>query len=171
MRTALTRSLLVVLLALTAAATLPAQNASSQKFEGILNDYSDAANAAGAWHMAGEWSVHIKGNSGKADFVASIAMVRVPSGASPHTHHVTLSNAGVTELANGTGYRIEGQPTITVSGNLAPFTGSPTTIDIIGGTAVLPSNIRVAFQGGAAGHFGADPVEGVVELHPSPIAR
>jgi hypothetical protein len=164
MRIALSRTLLVVLLALTAAVTLPAQNASSQKFEGILNDYSDAANAAGAWHMAGEWSVHIKGNSGKADFVASIAMVRVPSGASPHTHHITLSNAAVSELANGTGYLIEGQPRITTSGNLAGFTGSPTSIELVGGTAVLPSNIRITFQGGAAGHFGADPVEGVVEL-------
>jgi hypothetical protein len=155
---------LVLTLALAIAGTTLAQAPASEKFEGIVNDYY--TDGGGTWHIAGVWSAEIKGKSGKSDFVASIAMVRT-TGASPHTHHVGLFDATVLPAAGGSGYVIEGAATITGNGTLAGFSGSTVKVELTGGTAVLPSNLKITFQGGAAGHFGADPVDGVVTaVHP-----
>lgn len=143
------------------AAPMTVTAAGAQKFQGTLNDYTDTGNAVGAWHINGSWSVSIKGNSGKADVIASIAMIRNGSGASPHTHHIVLEDADVTPLTNG--YSIRGAGTITTNG-AAAFEGSFVTVTLTGSTDVLPSNVTFTFEGAAVGHFGAAPIDGVVTI-------
>jgi hypothetical protein len=78
-----------------------------------------------------------------------------------HTHHITLVDGIVTPLANG--FRVNGTASITGNGNPAPFgLSSPLQADITGGSAVAFSNIKVTFGTPAAGHFGAQAVNGVV---------
>lgn len=148
---------LIVVLALSAQGL--AQPA-TPKAEGVIDDYSAAA--GGPWHVAGEWSLSVKGDSGKVDFVAALIMMRSDSETrSPHTHHIYLTDAIATPLANG--YRISGpSATITSNGALAPFSGTPLEVEISGGSAVPFANVKVAFSGAAADHFGADPIDGVV---------
>jgi len=138
-----------------------AQSSSPTKLEGVINDFTDIGNAAGAWHITGDWSAHRQGNSGKVDFVASLTMVRV-SGGSPHTHHVGLFGADVS--VTPTGYLITGQPALTTNGNVA-FGGSQVSIEISGGSAVPSSNVKITFTGPAAGHFGELPLDGVVTIN------
>jgi hypothetical protein len=107
----------------------------------------------------------LKGSSGKADFVASLTMVRTPNGGAPHTHHVALLDGTVTLLPNGTGYTITGSAAITGNGAPAGFTGSPITVHITGDPATVPAaNMTLTFGGGGAGHFDAAPLNGVVTL-------
>lgn len=160
-RSPLVRLALAAMLALATVVSVPVRAAGNDKYEGTFNDYTDAASAVGAWHMTGKWSVHIKGSSGKADFTASIAMIRPGSGASPHTHHVLLENGTVTQTA--TGWTIQGQPTITSNG-LAAFAGSTVTVELTGEATVLPSNVKITFAGPAATHFTSAPIDGVVAV-------
>jgi hypothetical protein len=143
-------------------------------FSGTLNDYSPGNVApTGPWQVNGDWVLTVKGDSGKADFSASLTMVRSdawvlahgdlndPSGRTPHTHTIKLVDGAVTILANG--FRVSGSAAVTGSGNPAPFgLLSPVQIDITGGTAVSFSNIKVTFSTPAAGHFGTQPLDGVV---------
>jgi hypothetical protein len=154
------RAVLLVTLVLGFAGPAAAQ--SSTKIEGILNDYSDVTNTgAGSWHIAGEWSLVLKGNSGRGDFIASLTMARTPSGGSQHTHHVQLLDGTVTTITNG--YTISGAAAITGSGAPAGFTGSPITVTITGDPAAVPvANMTLTFGGGAASHFDAAPLNGVV---------
>ena len=160
-RSLVVRLALAAVLAVVTVFSVPARAAGTDKFEGTINDYTDAASAVGAWHLTGKWSVHLKGTSGKADFTASIAMIRPGSGLSPHTHHVLLENATVTQLA--TGWSLQGQPTITSNG-AAAFAGSTVTVELTGEAAVLPSNVRFTFSGPATTHFTASPIDGVVAV-------
>jgi len=159
----------LALIGLTAGVTGAAQGPVPPHLTGFINDYS--AGGGGPWHVAAEWELHIKGGSGKADFSAAVAMVRSDlwvvlnsadpadtEGRSPHTHHISVADGAVTALANGV--RISGTATVTGSGN--PAFVSPVEIDIIGGSAVAFSNIKVTFGGAAAGHFGTLPLDGVV---------
>ena len=139
-----------------------AQSSSPFKIEGTLNDYTDAANAAGPWHITAEWSAELRGRSGRVDFMASLTMVRSASGAASHTHHIALINATVTPLANG--YRISGDAVITSNGAVAAFSGSPLDVEITGGSALPLSNVRLTFGGAAVAHYGDQPIEGVVSL-------
>ena len=139
-----------------------AQSSSPFKIEGTLNDYTDAANAAGPWHITAEWSAELRGRSGHVDFIASLTMVRSASGAASHTHHVALEDATVTPIANG--YRISGDARIASNGTVAAFSGSHLDVDITGGSAVGLSNIKLTFSGAAVSHFGDQPIEGVVSL-------
>jgi hypothetical protein len=77
-----------------------------------------------------------------------------------HTHHLGLNDGQVTQIAGG--YRITGTAILTSNGNLAGFSGSQITVEVVGGNAVPLSNVRVTFSGGATGHFGTDPLDGVV---------
>ena len=113
-RSTVMRLALALALAVVTTVSVPVRATGADKFEGTINEYTDPASAIGSWQLTGKWSVHIKGTSGKADFTASIAMVRPGSGASPHTHHVLLQDATVTTTANG--WNIEGEPTITSNG-------------------------------------------------------
>jgi hypothetical protein len=161
--TILIRAAMVVTIALAIGAPAAAQSAAPTKLEGVINDYTDVASASGAWHITGDWSAHLKGQSGKVDFVASLTMIRSTSGGSPHTHHVALTDGQVTAIPNG--YRISGQAAITSNGALAGFTGSHIDIELTGSTALTFSNVKITFGGaGAIGHFGDLPLDGVVTI-------
>jgi hypothetical protein len=147
-----------------------AQTPKQVKFSGLFNDYTPAS-VGGPWQVCGYWSLKMKGESGKADFSAALTMVRSdlgvadlnsPAARNAHTHHITLVNGTVTPLANG--FRVSGPATITGNGNYPPPFGpsSSLQIDIIGGNSVAFSNIKLTFEGDAAGHFGPQPVNGVV---------
>ena len=160
------RSVLPILSAigfvLVLAAQALAQSSSPFKVEGTLNDYTDAANTAGPWHITAEWSAELRGRSGRVDFIASLTMVRSATGAWSHTHHVALMNATVTPIPNG--HRISGDAVITSNGAVGGFSGSHVDVDITGGSALALSNSRLTFSDAAIGHFGDQPIEGVVSL-------
>jgi hypothetical protein len=137
-----------------------AQTSAPTKFSGGVDDYTALLDPAGPWHISGEWSLTLKGESGKGDFSVALSMVRSQNPApAAHTHHVTLIDGDVTPLANG--FRISGSAVITSNGNLAGFSGSPVDIQVTGGNTVAYSNVTVTFGGAAAAHFD-QPVHGVV---------
>jgi hypothetical protein len=51
---------------------------------------------------------------------------------------------------------------LTSNGSLAAFSGSLVDIEITGSRAVPFANVAVTFGGAAAGHFGPQPIKGVV---------
>ena len=149
-----------------------AQTPKHVKFSGLINDYTPAS-VGGPWEVRGEWSLKVQGEAGKADFSAVLTMVRSdywvlahgnpddPTGRVPHTHHVSLVDGEVTPIPNG--FRVSGPATITGNGSPAPFGPSSTLqIDITGGSSIAFSNIKLTFGGDAAGHFGVQPLDGVV---------
>ena len=160
-RSLLVRLALATVIAVVTLVSVPVRAAGADKFEGTINDYTDPASAVGAWQLTGKWSVHLKGTSGKADFTASIAMIRPGSGAAPHTHHVLLENGTVTQTA--TGWTIEGEPTVTSNG-AAAFAGSTVKVELTGDAAVLPSNVKLTFFGPAVAHFTGSAIDGVVAV-------
>lgn len=153
-----------------------AQTPVQVNFSGLMNDYTPASvGPVGPWEVRGEWSLKVKGDAGKADFSAVLTMVRSdywvltnaadvndPSARVPHTHHITVVDGAVTPIANG--FRVSGTATVTASGNPPPFgLSSPLQIDITGGSVVAFSNIKLTFGSPAAGHFGSQPLDGVVK--------
>jgi hypothetical protein len=155
------RALLVVTLTLAAAGIAAAQSSAQTKVSGLIHDY--ATSAGTDWQIVGDWSATLKGASGKVDVLMSLSMER-PNPASPgaHTHHVAIVDGTVTAIANG--YRITGAASITSNGATAPFSGSEVTVDVTGGAALALAKVSVTFGGTAAGHFGDQPIEGVVSL-------
>jgi hypothetical protein len=162
--TLLRHAVLVSAVILALAGNVQAQSSAPTKLSGVINDYTDAASPSGPWHLVGEWSVRVKGSSGKADFAVSLTMVRSASGSSPHTHHIGLSDAEVSELPNG--FRLTGPAVITSNGATAGFTGSDVVIDIVGNTALPFANVKILFGGAAVAHFGDQPLDGVVTVKP-----
>lgn len=155
-----------------------AQNSRDVHLSGLINDYTPkTVNPTGTWEVRGEWSMAVRGNSGKADFSATLTMVRSdywvitlgdpddPQSRTPHTHHVSLSNGDVTTTDHG--FRVTGMATITASGNPAGFSPSMLTIDVTGGSSVPYSNIQLTFDTPASGHFGTQPLDGVVRRSPN----
>ena len=145
------------------------------KLSGVLNDYTPSnVSPTGPWEVRGDWTLVLKPALSQANFEASLTMVRSdywvtqnsstiddPSQRVPHTHHVTLIGGTVTSITNG--FEVSGVATVTASGNPPPFGSSiPIVIDVTGGTNVKYSNIKLTFQSPADGHFGTEPLEGVV---------
>jgi hypothetical protein len=152
-----------------------AQTPKQMSFSGSINDFTPASvSPAGPWVVNGNWSLTVRGDSGKASFSAALTMLRSdywvwsaaadpddPSARTPHTHHIRMVDGVVTPIMNG--FRVTGIATVTGSGNPAPFgLSSPLQIDITGGSSVVFSNIRVTFGSPASGHFGSQPLDGVV---------
>jgi hypothetical protein len=151
-------------------------------FKGIINDYTPATDAkgkpTGPWEVRGDWILTLKGNSGKGDFSAALTMENsdywvltnpnppadpnTPSTRTPHTHHITMQDALVSQIDGG--FELTGPATVTANGGPAPFASTPTTltIAITGGPDVEFSNVTLTFAGGAAGHFGKQAIHGVV---------
>ncbi len=175
----------VISLALAAAVATSAHvfaqgNANKVRFQdvsGTFNDYVwvEAGAGAGAWHVTGEWTARVKGQSGKGDFTGSLLGVRSdlwvletsgdpanPTVRSAHTHHVGLVGAEVTVIPNG--IRLEGTAVITANGSEAPYSNSTVRVDITGGSLLGYSNIRLTFFGEAIEHFGSQPYDGLVVL-------
>jgi hypothetical protein len=138
-----------------------AQSQPDLRYGGVVNDYTTNFDGGGAWHIMGEWTTSVKGESGKGAFSIGFTMARAAvEPRSFHSHHVTLKDGDVTVLSNG--YRISGTAAMAGNGNLAGFTGSPVTVEITGGNAVPFSNLAITFAGAAANHFGTGTIKGVV---------
>ena len=171
-----------------------AQSPMPEHLRGIINDYTAATGVSGPWEMHGTWSLKIDGGSGKADFSAVMTMehpesciamnpgtpskpsVNNPATRSPHTHHITMTDATVSYDTSvcpadspSTTVRLVviGQPSITDNGTAAPFEAKgPSTLQVCvtGGTEVEFSNVTMAFTSTspAAVHFGSQAIHGVV---------
>jgi hypothetical protein len=171
-----------------------AQAPSPKHFRGVINDYTPATGVAGPWEMYAAWSLMLKGDSGKADFSAVMTMehsdywvlanpttpatpptVDNPAARSPHTHHITMTDAAVSfdtsvcpansPATTSAGFVVTGQVSITGNGNPAPFEAKgPSTLQvcITGGAEVPFSNVSLVLTGPATGHFGTHAINGVV---------
>lgn len=158
----------------------------SVHLSGLINDYTPVSGVSGPWEMRGEWSLNLRGDSGKATFSASLNMTHSDywvvlnpeaaddnsalTGRHPHTHVITVSDATITTLAGG-GFEVSGPVFVTADGSAAPFmskcsdaTPCKLTIDVIGG-AVLPlSNITLTFTGPPTTHFGMQAIHGLIRM-------
>jgi len=133
------------------------------KLDGLINAYTADLDGQGPWHVMGPWSLEARGARRKAEFSASLSMVRAdnPTGQA-HTHHVQLTDGKVTPISGG--FSVTGAAAITGNGNPAGFSGSMIVVEVTGGSAVRYANVRLTFQDGAVGHFGDQPLAGVVLL-------
>jgi hypothetical protein len=146
-------------------------------FRGLINDHTIAT--AGSWEVHGVWTLDLKGRAGKADFLAELTMERADywfltnpnppadpnslTARNAHTHHIGMTDALVTALANG--FRVSGAATLTGNGATPPFgTSSTVQLDVTGGDLVTYSNIAMTFGGDAVTHFGPNPLAGVVSV-------
>lgn len=143
-----------------------AQTPGQIRVEGAVHDFTGPMtppDPLGPWQIDGEWTMTYSIAAGTVDFVASLNMIRSDNTTrAAHTHHVRMSGAQVTPIANG--YRISGTASLTSNGALAGFSGSPVEIDLTGGNAVAFATVKVRFGGAAAAHFGDAPLGGVVTL-------
>lgn len=148
---------------------------SPTKLEGVINDYSPrSTNPMGPYLVSGSWSLQFQ-PSGKAEFAASLTMVRSDlsftgvgaldpesqAARNFHTHHVHVSEGEVAIV--GSAIVITGTAIVTSNGNEV-FPGSTVQIEISGGTAVAPSNMKLTFGPPVSGHFTTQPYEGVVTI-------
>jgi hypothetical protein len=167
----------VVSLVLGLTGLVVATNASSdtpgpRKLAGVINDFSPRSTVpTGPYVVNGTWSLQLH-PTGKADFTASLTMVRsdlwiIESGGDPesqadrnfNTHHVLVTNGQISTV--GATLVMDGTAIVTSNGNQV-FPGSTVHIEISGGTAVAPSNIKLTFGAPASNHFTSQPYEGVV---------
>jgi len=187
---------IITAVALAVGTGAQAQAPSPTRFSGIINDYTAGAGVGGPWEMHGSWSLKLKGESGNADFSAIMTMehpdswiaenpgtppnppnVDNPGSRSPHTHHITMTDAlvsydpSVCPADNPTTtvrFVVTGPADITGNGTAAPFQvkGGLSTLQICitGGTEVTFSNVTLTFasKAPATGHFGSLPIHGVV---------
>jgi hypothetical protein len=157
-------------------------------FDGLLHDYSPSGVPSGPYEMRGEWSLTVD-RSGTSTFTADIAMETSdygisdstqvdpanPATRSPHTHHVVIANATISydtsvcpannPATTATGVVVTGPATTTANGGPAPFDAkgaSTLQVCITGGSEVQFSNITLVYSGPATGHFGTQPIHGVV---------
>jgi hypothetical protein len=148
------------------------QPSSTRKLAGVINDFSPRSTIpTGPYVVNGSWSLQLHPN-GKAEFTASLTMVRsdlwfIETGGDPesqadrnfHTHHVLMTDGEVSAV--GSAIVVNGTAVITSNGNQV-FPGSTVQIEISGGPAVAPSNIKLTFGAPASNHFTSQPYEGVV---------
>lgn len=171
-RIALASFVLVGLTGLALATTADSQPSNTRKLSGIINDFSPRSTVpTGPYVVNGQWSLQLHPN-GKAEFTASLTMVHsdlwmVENGGDPesqadrnfHTHHVRVADGVVSTV--GSAIVVEGTALVTSNGNQV-FPGSTVRIEISGGTAVAPSNMKLTFGTPASNHFTDQPYEGVV---------
>jgi hypothetical protein len=168
---------------------VPAQDLRVVHFKGLINDYSPSTVSGGPYEIRGGWSVDVE-RSGTANFSADLNMMTSdygitdstqvdptnPATRSPHTHHISLTNAAVSydpsvcpansPATTGTAAVVITGPA-TTSGNGSPASfeskGSSTLqICITGGSEVTFSNVTLLYTGPATGHFGTQAIHGVV---------
>lgn len=183
----------VAILTLAVSNGVQAQAPAPEHLGGIISDYTPlnaAATPTGPYEMHGRWSLKVKGESGKADFSAFMTMelsdywiwhsnsdASVATIRGAHTHHIIMTDAIVTYGASGcpadspattTRFMVSGTAKfITGNGNPGPFeVKGPTTLQVCvtGGSDVPYSNMTMAMTGPATGHFGAQPIHGVVRF-------
>src|SRR5687767_3549288 len=114
-RTTKSRFAVAVLLAFALMGQASAQNSAPSHLGGTIGDYVwvESGPGFGAWFVSGEWSMHVEGASGKADFTASLQGVRsdlwvlqnsmnpATANRGSHTHHVGITKGQVTSIPNG----------------------------------------------------------------------
>lgn len=164
-----------------------AQDIRKVQFSGSVSDYSPSTISGGTWEIRGNWSPDI---SGSVSFSAALTMETSdygitdstqvdpanPSTRSPHTHHITLSNATVSyntsscpansPATTGSGVMVTGTATISGNGAPAPFESkgaSTLQICVVGGPEVEYSNVTLVFTGPVTTHFGPQAIHGVVK--------
>ena len=144
----------------------------TRKLEGVINDFSPRSTAPmGPYLVNGTWALQLRPD-GKAEFTALLTMVRsdlwfIEIGGDPesqadrnfHTHHVLVTDGQISTV--GSAIVVDGVAIVTSNGNQV-FAGSTVQIEISGGNAVAPSNIKLTFSAPASGHFTSQPYEGVV---------
>ena len=134
---------------------------SAPRVEGLVHHYTADLDTNGPWQIVGDWALTLNPATFTVDLVASFSMVRSDTTPrSPHTHHIRIPGAQITPIVNG--YRFSGTAVILNNGVTAPFSGSPATVDLTGGSGMQFANFAVTFGGAAAAHFGTAPVLGVV---------
>jgi hypothetical protein len=179
---------IVITLALVALVPAHGQDLRIVHFSGVIHDYSPSTVAGGPYEMRGEWTLDLA-RGGTASFSADMAMETSdygvtgatqvdpanPATRSPHTHHISVTNATVSydtsvcpannPPTTGTGLVVTGTATTTGNGSPASFEskGSSTIqVCIMGGSQVDFSNVTLVYSGPATGHFGQQPIHGVV---------
>jgi hypothetical protein len=176
------------LTAILAMGFVRAQDLRTVHFKGTVGDYTPSNLSGGPWEIRGVWTMDVD-RTGTASFTADLTMETSdygitsatavdpnnPSTRSPHTHHITMTNAAVSYDASvcpanspATGsvaVVISGQVTTAANGGPAPFESkgsSSLQVCITGGTTVSFSNVTLVYTGAGAGHFGSQPIHGVV---------
>lgn len=134
--------------------------------EGAIHDFTGPMtppDPAGPWQIDGDWVLAFTPATGVVEIAASLNMIRSDNATRQgHTHHLRMMDGRVTAIANG--YRVSGTASLTSNGALAPFSGSPVTVDVTGGNAMPFATVKLTFAGAAAGHFGDSALSGVVNL-------
>jgi hypothetical protein len=165
-----------------------AQDLRPVRFSGVINDYSPSTVSGGPYEIRGDWSLDVQ-RGGTANFSADLNMETSdygiagatqvdpanPATRSPHTHHISMTNATVsyntsTCPANSppttvSGLMVTGTAPTTANGGPSPFDPNNTsTIQfcIMGGPGVSYSNVTLVYSGLATTHFGSQPIHGVV---------
>ena len=165
-----------------------AQDLRPVRFSGVINDYSPSTVAGGPYEIRGDWSLDLQIN-GTANFSADLNMETSdygitgatqvdpanPATRNPHTHHISMTDATVSYDTSScpannppTTYSalvVTGTATTTGNGGPAPFEAKgPSTLQvcIMGGSQVVYSNVTLVYTGPATGHFGTQPIHGVV---------
>ncbi len=170
--------LTITALVLAASAGAVAQTASLTTFVGEINAYSPQATSStgavtGPYEIRGPWSLTLKGAT-TANFSTDLNMEESdgwcmtqngsnfdPAARGAHTHHITLVNGAVTTITNG--FQVTGSATIMGNGSInTTLSPSVLTVQVTGGTDRTYSNITLTFASPASGHFGTEPVAGVV---------
>ncbi len=172
------RRRLAWLVLLNAAIMVAAMNASAKtptNFNGLINDFSPETTVTptGPWEMHGTWQLTVEKN--KANFSAQFTMEMSdytlvccgidpddPPARMPHTHTISVVGGQVTRLTGG-GFEVTGG-TLVINKNGSPVLPNSTlTIEVTGGTSAAFTNVQLIFTGDASGHFGTQPVNGVVQ--------
>lgn len=157
-------------------------------FSGLLNDHGPSAPAvAGGPHeMRAKWSLDVDERHGTARFSTAMDMQKSdfgitqgtvnkddPATRGAHTHHISMTDGVVTldwparcpalAPAATEGFAITGTVFVTSNGAAVPFGNpSPVTICVLGGSSVKYSNVTFTIGKPASGHFGTQPIHGVV---------
>ena len=171
-----------------------AQESMPVHFSGLINDYSPLSTSVkgSPWEIHGQWQMDYHTDRGTADFSADMTMSgygKTTSGAvdptqplvNPHTHHIKLTNVGVTWNITGcptylppattVGFQLNGTVSLlTGNGSIAPFETDPPSstlqVCVAGGNespySITDSNITLVFGGPATTHFGPQAIHGVV---------
>jgi hypothetical protein len=169
---------------------LQAQDLRRVHLSGLINDYSPSNVAGGPYEIRGQWSLDMN-RSGTADFTADLNMETSdygvtsptqvdptnPGTRSPHTHHISITSAAVSydtsvcpansPATTVPGVVISSTATTSANGGPAPFDSkgaSSLQVCITGGSEVEFSNLTMVYTGPASGHFGTQPIHGVVNL-------
>lgn len=169
-------------------ASLRAQDLRTVHFGGVVNDYSPSTVSGGPYEIRGAWTLDVQ-RTGTANFTADLTMETSdygitsptqvdptnPSTRTPHTHHITMTNAAVTydmsvcpannPATTGSGVVVTGTATTTGNGSPAPFEAkgaSTLQVCITGGSTVEFSNVSLVYVGPATTHFGPQAIHGVV---------